>query len=346
VERAAVDPECARGFFSVLEGVFGAGAAAGGAVERHFAAGGRAMVLRCATPEMLSVLEPALAPLACAPGDADVTFLAWDAATTGRPLPRAPWTADDLRPRGEVEGFATPAMMTAFVPGADAFCMYDAARRTGLFGIEDARDPHPYVRSNPLRYLLHWALGDDRFQLAHAGAVGTARGGVLLTGRGGSGKSTATLACLGSGLRIAGDDFVLVENGATPRVHGLYATARLAHDHLSRFPHLAARATRPPRDDGKALLLLDADALARSFPLRAVVLPRVVPGAATRLRPAGAAETLAALGATTLFLLPGAQRRAFAVLADVARRLPRHVLETGPDVTRIPAVLEELLACA
>ena len=76
--------------------------------------------------------------------------------------------------------------------------------------------------------------------------MGTAEGGALLLGASGAGKSTTTLACLASGLAIAGDDFVLVEPaGIDAVVHSISTTAKLSRAALLRFPDLASADGQP-----------------------------------------------------------------------------------------------------
>ena len=96
-----------------------------------------------------------------------------------------------------------------------------------------------------MRNILHWWAASTSGQLIHAGALGRPDGGVLLLGAGGAGKSTTTLASLGSALRIAGDDFNLVDTAEPVTVHSLYSGAKLADAARSRFPELAGKAPSP-----------------------------------------------------------------------------------------------------
>src|SRR5205823_136180 len=80
----------------------------------------------------------------------------------------------------------------------------------------------------PLRHILHLWLASRGVQFVHAGAVGRPSGGCLIVGKSGSGKSTSTLATLGSELLYAGDDYVGVSvttGGA--HVHSIYGCGKL-----------------------------------------------------------------------------------------------------------------------
>ena len=64
---------------------------------------------------------------------------------------------------------------------------------------------------------------DKGYQLVHAAAVGSEAGAVLISGKGGLGKSTTALSCLGKGLTYVGDSHVVVQLDPFPRVHSLTA---------------------------------------------------------------------------------------------------------------------------
>ena len=76
--------------------------------------------------------------------------------------------------------------------------------------------------------------------MVHAAAVGDESGGVLLVGRGGSGKSTTALSCLGTQVGYLADDYCLVEMVEGPRVHSLYTSGKANRGSIARLPRLRA----------------------------------------------------------------------------------------------------------
>src|SRR5436189_5670577 len=114
---------------------------------------------------------------------------------------------------------------------------FDRSTRQAWYWLVDSDAVHYWDRSTPLRQLIHWWAETKGLQVVHAGAVGASDGGVLVTGPGGSGKSTTTLACIEDGLAFAGDDTVLVADDP-PWVHSLYGSGKLEVDHVGRFPGL------------------------------------------------------------------------------------------------------------
>ncbi len=204
-----------------------------------------------------------------------------------------------------------------------------------------------YERGAPLRALLHWMLSAPQRQLVHAAAVGTQRHGVLLAGRGGSGKSTTALACLDSPLFYVGDDYCLLETSPAPRVHSVYNTAKLDADNVHRFPHRRSAISNIDRlDSEKALLFLQdhcPDKVVRRLPIHAVCLPRVSGRRETTVVPASAVEGLKALAPSTLFQLPGARRSAFETISALVRQVPCYRLELGTNLADITRAILSLL---
>jgi hypothetical protein len=206
--------------------------------------------------------------------------------------------------------------------------------------------------------ILHWGLTARGRRLAHAGAVGTDRGGLLVAGPSGSGKTTVAMSCLDAGFDFAGDDHVLLTFGGDgPIAHALYGTAKLHRDAGRRVPGLApavvnhadlgnAAATRPLDSDEK--LVADVhrwrpDRL-RDVPVRAVVIPRIVARPGSRLRPAGAGQALRALAPSTIMQLPRVGDGAgLADLAEAVRGAPAHFLELGTETAAVPVMLAALL---
>jgi hypothetical protein len=216
-----------------------------------------------------------------------------------------------------------------------------------LFWIRDAALVPYYERSAPVRTLLHWLFGEHG-QFVHAAAVGDSRGVALLPGKGGSGKSTSALACIGSDLRYLGDDYVLLVPGPSGTVvHGVFSTAKLHAKQIEQFPALQRcvdNATQLATEKGLLFLARDfPEALSRSLPLRVILLPKVTGGVATRVVPATQAAALAALAPTTVFQLPGDGRRTFDALTAVVRETPTYWLELGTNLNQIPEAIARVL---
>lgn len=307
--------------------------AAGGVEERAFVIGGQRLVLRTAGPAMLPVLAPALAHLVATPVDpAGLEVLAWDSASTGVDLPAPVSSGDESR--------------HVWQPGVGILTVLDGSRRRAVVWVASAEDVPSNEVAAPLRTFLHLAFFELGAQFVHAAAVGRADGGLLVVGRSGAGKSTTALACLGSPLRVAGDDYVLATDGPEPRVHSLYSSAKLEPHQLQRFPHLAEAVVNAGAAGEKPMILLSprwAGSVSAGFPLRGAVTPRVVGRGSTRARRVGGAALLTALAPSTIFQLPGTGRHTLARIGSLLRHLPCWELELGENVSEIPLALERVL---
>ena len=90
----------------------------------------------------------------------------------------------------------------------------------------------------PFRILFHWWSQSFGGQISHAAAVGRDGKGVLLAGRGGSGKSTTAICCVDAGMEYVGDDYVLLTRTPTPTAHSLYNSAKIHTAFLRQaLPH-------------------------------------------------------------------------------------------------------------
>lgn len=201
--------------------------------------------------------------------------------------------------------------------------------------------------SFPMRCIIHWWCRQQPYQLVHAGAVGFNDGGVLLTGKSGSGKSTTALACLNSPLEYAGDDYVLTKGGSNPFVYSLYNSAKLVPEGIGQLPHLASKVSNPTKlQNEKALLFLNAhfpEKLSPGFPIKAIFLPHITREKETRLRPATQMQALAALAPTSILHLEGDSRLAFDKMSALVKLVPSYWLDVGSNLDSIPGVITRFL---
>jgi hypothetical protein len=174
---------------------------------------------------------------------------------------------------------------------------------------------------------------------------------VLLVGKAGSGKSTAALACVTSGLAYVGDNDVLVDGGPEPSVHGLYCSAKLEPVHRRRALPALDRLLGSTEiwSRGKELFFLDGalrESVSTGLPLKAIVLPRVTPGERAVIRRVSSAAALLTLAPSTLFQLPGARRHRLRHMIRALERVPAYVLELGSNLETVAPAIRSVLAPA
>jgi hypothetical protein len=311
---------------------------AGHEVELHFAG-----------PAMKPYVLPAMKHLcAAAIGTATMKVAIWDSRSTGISLPQPPWPGDAMTSRSEILALReSSGIRVAFQPGSGVLTMHDPASGRAMVWIHDARECPYWEAAAPLRSLWHWWCGQRGQQLAHGAAIGLGDRAVLLTGKGGSGKSSTALAALVRGLLYLGDDYASCELGERETlVHSLYNSAKVDNPALQRLPELADRVALPAGEDQEKAVIFTADhfpqQLRPSLPLKGIVVPRVT-GGRGRLSGLKASAAFLALVPTTVFQLPGAGRDSTAFLRELVTRLPCYSLELGEDLDRNVDLLSELI---
>jgi hypothetical protein len=318
-----------------------------GSVSRCYAIAGRTLRVQFAGDRLVPVLTPALAHVECdSPGTPVATIGIWDGESAMTDQPSLPeWWWDAWSGRGERKAVHDGRFFSAV--HNSTLSLFDARTGVGLYWVRAPDALGAVERAAPLLRLLHWALQRVGLQLVHGGAVGDASGAVLLAGRGGAGKSTLSLMSLASGLRFVADDYCVLPAGGTPLVHGLYASAKVEASDVDRFPALRptlANAHRLPVE--KALFLLQPHfeaSLARTLPLRAVVVPRVTGRRDSHVTTLPASAALLALAPSTLFQLPGAGPDTLAILARLVSLVPTYQLDAGTDLSQIPGLVLDVL---
>lgn len=329
----------------------------GGTRDFDYCLAGRVIRLSFAGDALVDTFTPAFTHLVLpSQRNVDITVRLWDVASTGAILPPPPWQNDAYGRRGEIIGYSDGVHFTTFHADSRILFMYDALRHFGLVAVFDRSDLPAYERAAPLRPILSDALVTYDVQYTHAAAVGLPEGGVLLAGKGGAGKSTASLACLDSELLFAGDDYCavcapaggLANADETPMVYSMYNSAKGDRATVSRLPFLEPLIRYwDVGGSEKAIWFLQehfAHKLAAQFPLRAILIPRVTFGRDTRVTPAPAHAALLALAPSTVAQLPNANVGLFQRLAALARRLPSLYLDVGTEMAQIPQTILRVLA--
>lgn len=345
-------------FNLLLEGFRCASESEENLIEEYIRVGGFTICLRFAGKGLVSQLMPALSHLSIQPaGPPNLTICLWDTASTGMQLhPLLDICRNQIRsqphkyltPRQEIRLISNARIPATYESGSNVLSMFDPQRDLAVYWVDDGAALPYYERGAPVRTILNWWLSQHDMQCVHAGAVGVAEGGVLLIGKGGSGKSTTALACLESDLLYASDDYCLVGTQPSPYVYSLYNTAKLRGSlDIERQPHFLPMLDNPERMDDEKLMIFVGQhlphKLQNGFPLKAILLPTVTSNIDTKTSPVSAGEALRSLVPTTLFQLPGAAEQAFRRMTRLVQQLPCYRLELGSDIKASPGVILDLI---
>ena len=323
--------------------------ASAGEISHFYKVGGTTVRLLFAGNKLVPFLTPALEHLRIQPCDLpDVTFCIWDSDSTKTEMIPPPCKWANFTDRGDIWGFNSRRVKTAFHWSEYSVNLLDIESKTGIYWIQTA-DTLPYwVKASPLRTLFHWWMENNGSQLLHAAAVGTDQGAVLITGKGGVGKSTTALSCLQAGLYYVADDYVITCLEPEPVVYSLYSTAKLDADHVHRFPDLARFIRNPKKlDKEKAVMLLFPamrEQILAEMPLKAILVPRVINQDETELSPVLRWNIHRAMSFTTMSQLPYVGRHTHEFIGRLSSLLPGYALDLGRDLEKIPAVVSNFIA--
>jgi hypothetical protein len=238
--------------------------------------------------------------------------------------------------------------MIVYQPANNTIILLNKARNLGIYWVLDASAIPYHDQASPLRLIFQRWMRTRQCQVVHAGAVGFPHGGILLVGKGGSGKSTTTLNCLNSELLYVSDDFCLINDHPHPYVYSLYNTGKLdAHD-IDRFPSLKpALSDQGDLNDEKALYFFYRcfpDKISAGFPVKAIFIPEITGLVDTKLKKVSPAKGFLAMAPTTIFMIPKAEQQdANRYLDRFVRKVPNYILELGTDLGQIPRVIINFL---
>jgi hypothetical protein len=209
-----------------------------------------------------------------------------------------------------------------------------------------------YQRGKPLARLLAEWYADQGVSLMHAALVARGDHGVLLAGKGGSGKSTSALVCTRAGLDFLGEDYAGLQFFPDGRVvgHSAYSSVFLDPAAMGWFSELRPHTveSRDPAEPKGVTLLGDVwpGRLRTNVTIRAVAVCRVTGADATQVRPATRARALLAMGPSSLLQIHGRRRDSLDRLARLVESVPCFHLDLGRKLAEVPAAVDDILGRA
>ena len=333
-------------FYAALDRSLTAEAKAG-VVEHFIELAGSVLSLKFAGDTLARSLIPALAHLTVPPTSCpDAVFHIWDSELTGTDMLPPPCTHGCFTNRGDIWTMGSRRYKSAYLWSEYALNLFDIVTATGVYWTQTAAVLPYWATAAPLRCLFHWWAETRGCQLVHAAAVGREGRAVLITGRGGLGKSTAALSCLGEGLDYLGDDYVLVQLDPDPRVHSLYCTAKLNWEQMARFPRFADFAINRGSGSDKAVMYLYPEMqgqIVRSSALHTIVTPRISHRPQTELVSMPTLAMQRATTITTMSQLPRAGQHTYQFIDRLVAQVSTLQLILGTNLEAIPEIIVGLL---
>ena len=262
-------------------------------------------------------------------------------------LPTPSWSwEDEVDNHGFINSIDPKRLIGRFMGWQNTFSLINLEENSAIYWTKNIADLPEWERSFPFRDIFHsfWAL-EKKLIIVHAAAVGTSKGGILLTGKGGSGKSTAALSCLDSKMLYAGDDLVLVDV-ENKKIFSLYNVAKLEESQLKMFPHFRDFIYNPEAlpNEKAQLFLYDSykNALIIEMPLKGIAVMKFSGTKTSKYELSTQSEGLKALAPSTIGLLKEGPSHVN-IIAGLCKIVPIYSFSTGTNLIEIPKLIEELL---
>lgn len=315
---------------------------------RHFRVAGLRLKLRFADPAIADIYSERLVNQTTGnaqPHDLRVDIL--DAERLGWPSPRL-WDDFGCAEGWLEEGLRAAGLRAAYPYQPRFWTCYDQRASTALQFTGAIGDLPIWDFGAPIRNVIHWAMADRGLRLLHSATLGSASGGVLISGPGGSGKSGTTTAGVLHGMKTVGDDYVIVENTDTPAAWPAYRLFKQDPTGIARMGPAGTRlAGRPVNWQGK--VEFDPEELApgchaERMRLRAIMVPSVARLPATRIEPIPRGKAVEAIARSTIFQLSGDLVPVAMFATVLASRLPAFQVQLSGDPSEVATTLAEWVA--
>lgn len=299
---------------------------------------GKTILLHFSDENLSCLLTQALSHVKSDCLEEGLNIFVWDRSQTSGDIPKLPWSYDQFVSHGEICSYSEDNFCIAWQYSSGILSFLDKKKKRALYWIRNREELPIWDLSSPFRSILQWWFEAMGFTMCHTAIVSKLRG-VMLVGKGGSGKSTTSMACVKKGLDFLGDDYCLtyVEKSSV-KAYSLYNSMKLTPKSLSFFPDLAY--SSPSFE--KQLVFLDPVSCKNQCLIHTLFVPKITHAPKTEILPITKREALLELFPTSFFQLTYRQRESFSRMSALVKRVNCYQLGLGDDFKE--GVLEQLEA--
>lgn len=203
-----------------------------------------------------------------------------------------------------------------------------------------------YEKAAPMRMIFHhWAQVNGMI-LVHGACIGIGGKGLLLAGKGGTGKSTTAISAVLSGFDYIGDDYVLADP-TDQTIHSLYGSSKIRWDVTKILPFAGTLTVNRREEDEKGIFFLSGTekfSMSKSLSLKAVILPSIGGGQLSTYSQTNMIEGLLSLAASTIFQMPGSGKETLNAISGLLKGVPVYRMSLSPDTDEINSKLREIIS--
>jgi len=223
--------------------------------------------------------------------------------------------------------------------GSDPCTIFDPHRQIGVQLIGNVSDLPPWDAGAPCRIPLNLSAVSRGWCLVHAATLSVADEGVLIVGPGGAGKSGTTLAGISTGLKTAGDDYVLVSPTSHPTAFRVYNVFKQDQNRLARIDGLAGIIARLKPNWNNKLEFDPEDlfpgCLVERVRLHAILAPKITYEPQTALVKVDPQHVFQQLAPSLWTQLPGTPVSGFRFATWLTRSLPTYSVSLSDEPAEI-----------
>jgi hypothetical protein len=180
-------------------------------------------------------------------------------------------------PLGQVRSELTYPTRVAYDFHTNTIVVYDPGTAVCAIWSENIESYPYWARATPFRLGLSWIADTFDGEFLHGALIAQGDKGIVLAGKGGSGKSTTAFAAWNADFTLLSDDYFLCESG---KMYPVYTRAKLLDASYELIEANLKEFTLNPDIDGqKRILDLDRAALERyrnGVVVDAFVIPKLV----------------------------------------------------------------------
>lgn len=275
----------------------------------------------------------------------DFTICFWDTAKGGQPLPALDW---NLINANGYQGVQEGLVFLHYFESIDALSVIDIEKKQAFYVVKDSEKLPWWVSGSPLQVILHVWLSKQGKQLTHTAAVGNETCALLLTGKGGSGKSTTALACVQAGLNYLGEDYCVLSPSSEPTVMSIYQSAKWERQTRTLFPQFESYIANPIEAQKEKALVFYNDIFPKQIklqlPIKAIVSLEVGESDEPQLQIIDSLQSTKSLMISSLSQLPFLAINTIKHLHAISLALPCYHLKLGKklalNIEKVRALLE------
>lgn len=258
------------------------------------------------------------------------------------------FSTTELPPALFHEVLAAEGFMATYPSNEGQVQLMDCSKRIAVQLFSNRANLPPWEASAPLRMPLQWILAKGGLRLAHAATVGFDGKGLVLFGKGGSGKSGTTLAGLAVGMNTVGDDYIALGVDNQPFARAVFNHVKQDEEGVGRIPGLRNRLGDKVKNwRGKFEFQPETifkDSFVKEMHLYGALLPTIAHQLKPDITQVSPAEVLLALINSNAQYDPARPDGGLRFFANILRKLPCYRINLSDHAIDNAMALKALIA--